>query len=247
MATETLAFALQLVSIHAPGRLALSRPSDGLRLKDRGNLPSARLLILNENRILTRDAFDTMMARLGPDRDRAGLKYELLRANLVVFFKRQGVGIPAELADETINRVARKMHEGEVIPDAALPSYLHSVARNVWREHLRRPDQTTADLESLPLRSHPATDPAKEAERIDDQLASERRLECLDRCMGRLSPEDRELLKSYYLIEEKHIQNRRILAEQLGTTLPHLRVRMHRIKERIRACVHACMDGTLRL
>lgn len=188
-----------------------------------------------------------MLARLGPDREHAAVKYELLRASLIGFFKRQGVSTAAELADETINRVSRKMVAGEIIPDAALPSYIHSVARNIWREHLRHPEQTTADLESLPLRSHPATDPAKEETRVLDHVEADRRLECLDLCIARLSPEDRQLLEHYYLVEERHVENRRILAEQLGTTLPHLRMRIHRLRERTRTCVCKCMDGTFRL
>jgi RNA polymerase sigma factor (sigma-70 family) len=209
--------------------------------------PQARFVILKENRVLTQEAFDRMLARLGPDRERAGVKYELLRANLIGFFKRQGVDTAAELADETINRVARKMVEGEIIPDPALPGYIHAVARNIWREHLRRPDKATSDLETLPHSLHPAIDPAEDETQIDDRLAAERRLECLDTCMGRLNLEDRELLASYYLIEDSQIENRRILAERLGMTLPHLRMRMYRLKERIRKCIHVCVDEPLRL
>lgn len=206
------------------------------------------MLILKEKRVLTQEAFDKLLGRLGSDRERAGVKYELLRANLISFFKRQGVDAAAELADEAINRVARKIAEGEIIPDAALPSFFHSVARNIWREHLRRPNSVPTDLESLPPSLIPATHPAEEQKRTDERLAGERRLEYFDVCMGKLHPEDRQLLADYYVDERPHIEIRKQLAERLGVTLPHLRVRVQRLREKLSRCVreYECGSGKLR-
>ena len=141
--------------------------------------PVERLFILREKRLLTQEAFDRLLARLSLDRERAGAKYELLRANLIGYFRRQGVNSAAELADETIDRVARKIAQGEDIPDASLPGYFHSVARNVWREHLRGNNRVTDDLESLPYGSHPATDPAIKEAQLQEDLQAEQRFDCL--------------------------------------------------------------------
>ena len=206
-----------------------------------------RVLILKENWLLTQEAFDKLLARLGSDRELAGARYELLRANLIGYFRRQGMTSTSELADETIDRVARKIAQGEEIPDASLPGYFHSVARNVWREHLRGNNRVTDDLEALPYGSHPATDPASKEAQLQDDLQAEQRFDCLEACMQKLSAEDHKLLADYYLMEGEHIEGRKRLAEQMGTTLPSLRVRVMRLKEKLQRCVTDCLSGSRRL
>src|ERR671938_30866 len=61
---------------------------------------------------LTAEAFTKLLARLDPDRERAGEKYEELRRTLVKFFEWRGAPFPEDQADETFNRVARKLDEG---------------------------------------------------------------------------------------------------------------------------------------
>jgi RNA polymerase sigma factor (sigma-70 family) len=207
----------------------------------------AEVLILREKRVLTQEAFDKLLARLGSDRERAGVKYELLRANIIGFFRRQGIDAAADLADEAINRVARKIAEGEIIPDVALPSYVHSIARNVWREYLRHPDAFTTDLDSLPPRMILATNPADEQSRMDERLGGERRLEYFGLCMEKLNSDDRQLLREYYLDEHPHIENRKLLAERLGVTLPYLRVRVQRLREKLSRCVQERLGGSGKL
>src|SRR5256885_4134102 len=61
---------------------------------------------------LTGEAFSKLLARLDPDRERAGEKYEDLRRTLIRFFEWRGAPFPEEQTDETFNRVARKLDEG---------------------------------------------------------------------------------------------------------------------------------------
>jgi len=206
-----------------------------------------RVLILKENWLLTQVAFDKLLARLGSDRELAGARYELLRANLVGYFRRQGVTTASELADETIDRVARKIAQGEDIPDDSLPGYFHAVARNVWREHRRGQERVTDDLESLPHGSHPVTDPATKEAQLQEDFQAEQRFDCLEACMQKLSAEDHKLLADYYLTEGEHIEGRKRLAQEMGTTLPVLRVRVMRLKDKLHRCVNDCLKQSSRL
>src|SRR5215211_2074555 len=99
---------------------------------------------------LNQAAFDKLLTRFDPDPERAGQKYEQLRAGIIKYFECRGSAFPDELADETINRVARKVVEGAEIPESNFSSYFYGVARNVFKEHLRSPDMNTAAIDALP-------------------------------------------------------------------------------------------------
>ena len=58
---------------------------------------------------LSQEAFDRLLAWLNPNRALAGEKYEEIRRRLIKIFTCRGCTCPEVLADETINRVARKV------------------------------------------------------------------------------------------------------------------------------------------
>src|SRR5258708_13203074 len=60
------------------------------------------------------EEFENLLARLDPDASRAAQEYELLRRKLVKLFERKKCLSPDELADETIDRVARKLEKQEI-------------------------------------------------------------------------------------------------------------------------------------
>src|SRR6185369_14624999 len=66
-------------------------------------------LCLSLRRPLTIDneSFDALLAWLDPDREIAGQKYEVIRAGLIRIFVSKGFSDAEDLADETINGVAR--------------------------------------------------------------------------------------------------------------------------------------------
>ena len=68
---------------------------------------------------LTAEAFAKLLACLDPDAETAGEKYEAIRQKLVKFFDWRGAHFPEDCADETLNRVTRKIDEGDVIQDVA--------------------------------------------------------------------------------------------------------------------------------
>src|SRR5262249_34418876 len=71
--------------------------------------PINRLKIDNS---LTLASFDRLLAILGPDRESAAMAYIDLRLALFTYFAARGAACPDEMADETINRGARRLSEG---------------------------------------------------------------------------------------------------------------------------------------
>jgi DNA-directed RNA polymerase specialized sigma24 family protein len=183
---------------------------------------------------LSAEALARFLVGLDPDSDRAGEKYESLRLTLMKFFDWRGVHFPEELADETINRVIRKLDEGETIRD--LPTYCHGVARLVLLEKLKGPENKRADFETLPPAALVAPE-RPEREDVDE------RQDCFERCLKELPAESRQLILQYYSDEKREKIDRRLaMAERLGIPLNALRSRAQRIRNRLEECVNGCMN-----
>ncbi len=180
--------------------------------------------------ILSGEALASFLARLDADPDRAGEKYESLRLTLIKFFDWRGAHFPEECADETLNRVIRKIDEGETIRD--IPTYCHGVARLVLLEKLKSPDSRRTDIEDL----SPAALVAPEPEEKDDKH------ECFEWCLKELPVESRQLILQYYSDEKREkIDRRQALARRLGIPLNALRSRAQRIRNRLEDCVNGCV------
>ena len=179
---------------------------------------------------LTQEAFDRLLSHLDPDRERAGEKYEQLRLKLVKFFEWRGAPFPEEHADEALNRVTKRVAEGEAVRD--FHSYSLGAARLVFLETLKEPDSHRTSLDSLPPL------PAPPPESDDSRL----RLECFEKCLRALPAESCELITQYYQEEKRaKIDHRKALAAQLGIPLNALRIRAHRIREKLEACLDDCL------
>ena len=182
---------------------------------------------------MTQDAFEKLLNSLSPDRDEAGAQYEIFRRKLVRFFEWRAIDSPEDYADETINRVARRIAEGQVIGN--IKSYFYGVARMVFmeakKEHNRAPiplEDPTPDLEP------------KVSEDTEDQV----RIMCFDHCLDSLSPENRKLIIDYYQEERRaKIQLRQELADRLQIPLNALRIRAHRIRITLEQCITQCIDA----
>src|SRR5262245_33900619 len=175
---------------------------------------------------LTEEAFAKFLACLDPDPARAGEKYEALREALVKFLDWRGAPFPDELVDETFNRVARKLDEGETIRD--LPAYCHGVARMVFLQSLEHPGNKRVELEDLPPIAIPEPEPD----------VTDTRQRCLNHCLDQLPIEHRELITEYYRKEKRQKIDYRIsLAEKLGIPLNALRSRAQRIRDKLERCI----------
>src|SRR5262245_31759818 len=181
-----------------------------------------------KERELTFIAFTKLLANLSADPEIAGVEYEDLRRRLIKFFEWRGAFFPEELADETLNRTARKIDEGEKIEKNVIALAL-GVAHFVFLETSRRPDNRRAQMEELiPV----AAPPEHQVE--DDDL----RVVYLKECLRGLSKESRELIIEYYGEEGRaKIEDRKALAEKLGISLNALFSRAKRIRDRLEQCV----------
>ncbi|HKX32994.1 MAG TPA: hypothetical protein VJ302_35260 [Blastocatellia bacterium] len=190
---------------------------------------------------LTQNSLDLLLAELDADRERAAATYERIRRALIAFFEFRGSRDPCHDTDQTINRVARRLSEGQVITAANPASYFYAVARNLWRERLAESTaETTFDENSSSEISLDPT-PLDLLERAEEQRAFDLRLACLELCLKQLSAEERELITAYYRGEGRDkIQVRRELAARLSVTAGALRLRACRIRARLEDGVNDC-------
>jgi RNA polymerase sigma factor (sigma-70 family) len=181
---------------------------------------------------LTRQAFAKFLACLDADPARAGERYEALRESLVKFLDWRGALFPEDLVDETFNRVARKLDEGEIIRD--VPTYCHGVARLVLLQSLVHPGNKRVGIEEL----------LSIATRESEIEATDVRRECLNHCLRQLPAENRKLITEYYRKEKRQkIDNRVSLAERLGIPLNALRSRAQRIRDKLERCIMLCSSN----
>jgi len=200
---------------HAP---AARGPVRGVLRMHRGRGPERAL------RPDTRAAFDRLLAALDADRERASVAYEQLHARTAGLLRWWGADDAEDLADVTLDRVARKLEEGVSIANGSFGAYVRGVARMVFYESRRRPRFKPSDASYL------APPPSSDT---DDDL-----LECLDSSLEALDPYDRNLVLRYY-DEGKPAEVRRRLAKELGLTMPALRIRAHRLRVQLERCLQS--------
>jgi len=185
---------------------------------------------------LTPEAFDALLGQLDPERERAGELYETIRRKLVRLFEWRGCASPEDLADETINRVARRLDEGVELRSNDPYGYFCGVAHLVYKEVLRR-----ASREQRALAGGDWPPPT-----LEEEEPSDHRLDCLRRCLAELPPDQRDLVLRYYHGKsdqgESNIRNRQQLASEAGIPMNALRIRVHRVRRKLESCVHACLS-----
>jgi RNA polymerase sigma factor (sigma-70 family) len=184
---------------------------------------------------ITPEAFDLLLSWLDPNRERAGEKYEEIRARLIKRFRQHGCGEPEQLANETIDRVARKLpeiiatYEGDPVP------YFYAVAHYVHIEFLRSPAAIPLSQTDVPIGFVQAV---PELFDEDESLNA-----CLKHCMDKLAQRDRELILQYYQGERQvKIKLRKELAEGLGIKLANLRLQTQRIRAKLKTCILDCLN-----
>lgn len=167
-----------------------------------------------------------MLVWLDPDRERAAKRYEEIRRRLIKFYTCRNCTAPEDLTDETINRVARKVQEGlkeTYVGDTA--PYFYGVAHKVYLEHVKK--------------RSPALPPP--APRATEEV--EREHACLDQCMEKLQPRNRELIREFYQAEKQaKIEHRKELAMRMGISPNALRIQAHRIRVLLHECLRQCLS-----
>lgn len=162
------------------------------------------------------EQWEALLSALGPERDAAGEKYEELRRRLINLFAWEQCDSPENLADEVLNRLARKVKEGVAIPH--LDRYAFGIARIVIQEQVRLSRNRQASIRELQSTG------AKAAH----DLAM---LDRMQGCIDALSTDRRDLIEGYYA------GNREALARKLGISINALRNRALRIREELFRCM----------
>ncbi|HEX8068909.1 MAG TPA: sigma-70 family RNA polymerase sigma factor [Pyrinomonadaceae bacterium] len=188
-------------------------------------------------RVITQEKFDDLLAWLHRDREQAGIKYEEIRRSLIRILAWRGCSDAEGLADETINRVADRVHELKVTYSGDRAAYFYGVVNRLIKE-CQREARAQVPVEDVSGTSGPA--PEAGADQEDDFA---REYDCLLACLERLSPDKRELILAYYQEEKQaKIDHRKELARRLGLDANALRVRAHRIRAALEECIARCLE-----
>ena len=192
--------------------------------------------------VLTPDAFDQLLQWLDQGISSSGESYLEMRRRLVAYFNRKHCPAPDELADETLNRVARRLREEGTINSDAPAHYCYIVARFVLLEFLRKQQPQVSFSEKLLFRQTVSVDEMPDMTEVQEER--ERRWGCLERCMAGIEAVSRDLIVRYYHGEQRtKIENRRAMAVKLGITVNALAIRACRIREKLEGCIHKCLSA----
>ena len=161
---------------------------------------------------LDRAGWEALLGALDPDRDLAGQKYEELRRRLINLFAWEQCDAPDNLADEVLNRLARKVMEGAVIPH--LDRFAFGIARIVIQEQMRAQRKQETAVRELQAGARQAG---------QDWTT----LDAMQACLNGLADDRRELIERYYT------EDRAALARKLGISVNALRNRAMRIREEL--------------
>jgi hypothetical protein len=184
-----------------------------------------RMPLPKRSHSLEQDDFDRLLAWLDHDRDRAGEEYEKLRRRLTTIFAARGCRTAEELADETMDRVSRRVADIERTYQGNKALYFLGVANNVHHEYLKRPA----------LAAPPP---------VFDDVDKEKTHDCLEQCINKLQAGSQNLIRQYYSADRRaKIGLRKRLADQLGITHNALRARTLRIREGLQVCIERCLDS----
>jgi hypothetical protein len=187
-----------------------------------------------------RTDLNRLLIRLDSEPAGAWEKYRGLRCRLVKFFEWNQCAFPEELADQVLDRVARKPPDEEI---RDVTEFAIGVARNIRLESYKKGQRET-HIEDRPGGQESLADPRDHEQEIVAELDHQSRLACLRECLGNLRPADRALALDYYSAhEEKQKIHRQKLAKAAGITMVALRVRANRLREKLELCVSNCLES----
>jgi len=179
---------------------------------------------------LTQEAFNKLLTSLDDDRELAAEKYEVLRTKLSRFFQWRDCPSPEDHTDDVLNIVARKISEGETIESVS--SYSYGVARMLCKEIRKKQEAEHRAFTNIPI--------TVQTNQSDDEKDSLH--ECLDKCLGKLPDESRELILGYYQGDKREkIDQRQIMAAKYNITLNALRINACRIRDKLEICIEECL------
>lgn len=192
------------------------------------------------DKVLSQEEFDALLGLFSNDREEAGTAYEEIRRNLVRFFEQRDCRDADILADEALFRVAKKAHTFDPARHTRTSSFIFGFATKILLEYSRDPQKMRITYDRwVQATVQVASDPSAHDGNDD--------LDCLNKCLGEMPAEDRDLLIAYYSKEKQEkIAMRKTMAEELGIKPEALHMRVHRLRESMKKCMKRCRDQGLR-
>ncbi len=186
----------------------------------------------------TGDDLDRFLKWLDPDTEKAAQTYETIRRRMIVLFTKRGCHLSEDLADEAFNRVMRRLRNTtEGIPGTPV-AYLTTVAKHLYLEYVdeRTGIEPMTDSDHSSFLSVESGNPGD----FDDRI-----FECLEHCLGKVSPSNRKQILDYYSENKRaKIDTRKQIATGGGLTSNALRIQMCRIRKTLRQCLDDCLQKT---
>jgi len=175
---------------------------------------------------ISEDQFAGLLVKLGDEPLQAAARYEALRTRLIFYFRRRCLDFPEDLADEVLDRLARRLAEGAQID--SLPAFAMGIARFVAQEQVSRPFQLQVQEETF-FDNIPAE---SRTESEEEKFAG------MEYCLNSLPAADVDLLETYYLGDGGSlIRARKSIAERLKISPEAVRQRVFFIRRRLRECM----------
>jgi RNA polymerase sigma factor (sigma-70 family) len=179
--------------------------------------------------------FDALLNWLSPNREEAGERYESIRSGLIRYFRFKGCSNEEDLADETINRVTKKLPKLDLTTGNKPITYFYGFASKIFLEELKRNRKET-EFETR-------FQPANPNDLID---VEENRFNCLEKCLNKIKSSEKELLTNYYRKDKSEkFDFRKRMAESLGISINTLHVKIHRLRNTVRICLEKCLREDL--
>lgn len=171
---------------------------------------------------ITQRNFEGLLNWLDTDKDVAAEKYKSIHQRLIQIFLSRNAFPADELADQTMDRAARRLDYlvKEYKGDPAL--YFYAVANKIFLEYLRKPKYE-------PL-AHNVT--------LNEVEEDNSYYECMSKCLQGLLPEQRELMIEYFKYRKQtKINHHKKMAKKLKLDLSTMRTRVYRIRMSLEECV----------
>lgn len=179
---------------------------------------------------IAREPFDELLDWLDSDREAAGRKYETIRTGLIRVFVSHGISDGAFYADETIDRVIKRLPDIKPTFVGEPARYFNGVARNIVREAIRNKEILP---EVMPERSSEESD-------TNDMI------ECLKECVRKLPQDRQELILDYHLYHGRaKVELHREMAAELSISEGALRTRAHHLRVSLEECVLECLENRM--
>ena len=184
---------------------------------------------------MNEEDWNRFLAWLNPDHDKAGLKYEDIRRNLIRILGRRGSLDAEELADKAFDRVIEHLPNIIETYIGEPAKYIIRVAINLYYERQKKPH---------PIAESEVKNSTRYSSKNNDENWSRERLHhCLDECLKELPDSQRELILDYYSKDKKQkIENRKRIAVYLGVSLNALALRVLRIRDTLESCLNDCLE-----